>query len=538
MRKWIIGLVVLALIAGGVYVAFGGGGGTLGLAEPTPTAAPLIDTVEAGNRVVADAVVLPINDVNLTFELSNVRVAEIMVEEGEQVAEGEALARLDTRDLDLRVSQAEAALAQAQADLDKLLEGATAEEIAEAEAQIAQAQGQLREVQGSVTSQDIQSAQAGVQEARARLNEARARLTRLQAGPETTQVESARARVDQARATLQDTRNRLSAAKVNAELQIEQAANELRDQQADYSRIYWDNRELENELARGGDELPQERKDQEEAALRAVETAEQALEQAKLNYEEAQRAEITGIEDAEARVREAQSNLDDVLKGFDVDEIESARADVARAEADIASAQAQLSKLQGEERAGRVAAAQAGVNNAQAGLSRLVADPTASEIAQAEAVVLQRQVALDQAQLEREKATLFTPLAGEIAEMNLEIGEIPSATEPAVVIGDFSEWKIETDDLTELSIVNVEQGQDVEITFDAIPDLTLPGTVTQIKPIGKNNQGDITYTVVIEPQEWDSRLRWNMTATVSIESSEEESSRDTPELSEQAESQS
>ncbi len=538
MRKWIIGLVVLALIAGGVYMAFGSGGGTLGLSEPTPTAAPLIDTVEAGNRVVADAVVLPIDDVNLTFELSNVRVAEIMVEEGEQVAEGEALARLDTRDLDLRVSQAEAALAQAQADLDKLLEGATAEEIAEAEAQIAQAQGQLREVQGSVTAQDIQSAQAGVQEARARLNEARARLTRLQAGPETTQVESARARVDQARAALQDTRNRLSAAKVNAELQIEQTANELRDQQADYSRIYWDNRELENELARGGDELPQERKDEEEAALRAVETAEQAVEQAKLNYEEAQRAEITGIEDAEARVREAQSNLDDVLKGFDVDEIESARADVARAEADIASAQAQLSKLQGEERAGRVAAAQAGVNNAQAGLSRLVADPTASEIAQAEAVVLQRQVSLDQAQLEREKATLFTPLAGEIAEMNLEIGEIPSATEPAVVIGDFSEWKIETDDLTELSIVNVEQGQDVEITFDAIPDLTLPGTVTQIKPIGKNKQGDITYTVVIEPQEWDSRLRWNMTATVSIESSEEESSRDTPELSEQTESQS
>ncbi len=538
MRKWIIGLVVLALIAGGVYMAFGGGSGTLGLTEPTPTTAPLIDTVEAGNRVVADAVVLPIDDVELTFELGNVRVAEVLVEEGEQVEEGEALARLDTRDLDLQVAQAEAALAQAQADLDKLLEGATPEEIAEAEAQIARAQGQLREVQGAVTAQDIQSARAAVQEGQARWTEARARRARLQAGPDTTQVESARARVDQVRATLQDTRNRLSAAKVNAELQIEQTANELRDLQADYSRIYWDNRELENELARGGDELPQERKDEEEAALRAVETAEQALEQAKLTYEEAQRAEITGIEDAEARVREAQSNLDDVLKGFDVDEIESARADVVRAQADIASAQAQLSKLQGEERGGRVAAAQAGVYSAQAGLSQLVADPTTSEIAQAEAVVLQRQVALDQAQLEREKATLFTPLGGEVAEMNLEIGEIPGATEPAVVIGDLSEWKIETDDLTELSIVNVEQGQDVEITFDALPDLTLPGTVRQIKPIGKNKQGDITYTVVIEPQEWDNRLRWNMTATVSIEADEEEISLDIPELSEQSEDQS
>jgi hypothetical protein len=29
--------------------------------------------------------------------------------------------------------------------------------------------------------------------------------------------------------------------------------------------------------------------------------------------------------------------------------------------------------------------------------------------------------------------------------------------------------------------------------------------------------GDMTYTVVIEPDQNDSRLRWNMTATVVIE---------------------
>lgn len=522
MRRWIIILVVVALIAGGIYVALGGGGDTLGLAEPTPTTAPLIDTVQAGNRVVADAVVLPIDSVDLTFELSNVRVAEILVEEGDIVAEGDALARLDTRDLELKIAQAGAALAQARADRDELLEGATPEEIAEAEAEVFRAQAQLQEVQGGVTPQDIQSAQAAVQEAQARLNEARARLARLEAGPRSTDVENAQARLDQARVALQETRDRLSAAKVDAELQIEQTANELRNNQAEYSRIYWDNRELENELARGGDELPQERKDQEETALRAVQTSEQALEQAKLDYEAATKAEINGIQDAEARVREAQANLDDVLRGFDADEIEGARADVARAEADIANTQAQLAKLQGEQRAGELAVAQAGITNAQATLNRLVADPTASELAQAEAVVLQRQVELDQAELNLEKATLFTPLGGEVAEVNLEIGEIPSATVPAVVIGDFSQWEIETDDLTELSIVNVEVGQAVEITFDAIPDLTLDGRVKRIKPIGKNKQGDITYTVVIEPMEWDNRLRWNMTATVSILSDEEE----------------
>lgn len=518
MRRWIIGLVVVALVAVGGYFAFGGGAGTFGLAQPTPEPTPLLE-VTAGTRVVADAVVLPLNSVELTFESSGVRVAEILVEEGDTVDEGQALARLDTRNLQLQVDQAQAQLTQAQADRDKLVEDATPEEIAEAEAQVTRAQAQLRETQGSVTAQDIQSAQAAIQEARARLDEARARLARLEAGPKSTEVEEARASLDRARVSLEEQRNSLSVAKSDAELQIAQAANDLRDLQAEYSQIYWDNRELENNLR--GEELPQTNKDQEEAALRAVQSAEQALGQAKLAYEKAQQAEVTGIANAETQVREAQARLDEVLAGFDADEIEGARAQVARAEADIAATQAELNKLQGEQRAGALGSAQAGVADAQARMQKLLADPTASEIAQAEALIQQREVELRQAELSLEKATLVTPLAGEIAEINLEIGEIPSETTPAITVADLSSWKIETDDLTELSIVNVEVGQPVAITFDAIPGLELPGTVQRIKPLGVNKQGDITYTVIIEPQEWDDRLRWNMTATVSIESTAE-----------------
>ena len=55
------------------------------------------------------------------------------------------------------------------------------------------------------------------------------------------------------------------------------------------------------------------------------------------------------------------------------------------------------------------------------------------------------------------------------------------------------------------------------LTFDALPDLTLPGIVARIKPLGENKQGDITYTVIIEPQASDPRLRWNMTAVATLE---------------------
>jgi len=41
--------------------------------------------------------------------------------------------------------------------------------------------------------------------------------------------------------------------------------------------------------------------------------------------------------------------------------------------------------------------------------------------------------------------------------------------------------------------------------------------VVRIKAIGENKMGDITYTVVIQPDQHDERLRWNMTASVVIE---------------------
>jgi hypothetical protein len=83
-------------------------------------------------------------------------------------------------------------------------------------------------------------------------------------------------------------------------------------------------------------------------------------------------------------------------------------------------------------------------------------------------------------------------------------------------MADFSAWQIETTDLDELAVVNIDIGSLVTISFDALPDLEIPGKVVDIQNYGKNYQGDIVYKVTIKPDQWDDRLRWNMTATVSI----------------------
>ena len=65
-------------------------------------------------------------------------------------------------------------------------------------------------------------------------------------------------------------------------------------------------------------------------------------------------------------------------------------------------------------------------------------------------------------------------------------------------------------------MVEVGEGDAATLTFDAIPGLELPGKVSRIKDLGENRQGDSTSTVVVKPDQQDARLRWNMTATVSI----------------------
>jgi HlyD family secretion protein len=85
-----------------------------------------------------------------------------------------------------------------------------------------------------------------------------------------------------------------------------------------------------------------------------------------------------------------------------------------------------------------------------------------------------------------------------------------------VRLADLSAWQIETSDLTELNIVRVREGSQAAVTFDAIPGLELLGRVSHIRALGENKQGDITYTVTIRLDRQDPRLRWNMTASVTM----------------------
>jgi HlyD family secretion protein len=112
---------------------------------------------------------------------------------------------------------------------------------------------------------------------------------------------------------------------------------------------------------------------------------------------------------------------------------------------------------------------------------------------------------------------LRAPFAGTVAYLDHKVGEYVAAGTPLVRVGVLSSWRIQTDDLTELQIAKVREGARVMLTFDGLPGLELPGKVTGIRSFGEKKRGDITYTVYIEPERHESRLKWSMTAIVKIE---------------------
>ena len=106
---------------------------------------------------------------------------------------------------------------------------------------------------------------------------------------------------------------------------------------------------------------------------------------------------------------------------------------------------------------------------------------------------------------------------GKVVDLDLNPGEQVSPGRPVITLADFSQWYVETDNLTEIEVVDISLDQVVEIIPDALPEITFTGKVESISDTFEEKRGDITYTTRILVDEIDPRLRWGMTVVVSFE---------------------
>lgn len=164
----------------------------------------------------------------------------------------------------------------------------------------------------------------------------------------------------------------------------------------------------------------------------------------------------------------------------------------------------------------RLSLAEAAMADAELTYDRVKNGPDPSQLVILEAAMKNAETQLEAARATLNDLELIAPFSGTVVSNDLKPSQAVSSS-VSVMIGDLTAWQVETTDLVELDIVNVQPGDPVYVTFDAIPSLKIGGTVNRIKQLGLASKGDTTYTVTIDLDEDDPRIMWNMKAFVSFE---------------------
>ncbi|NDJ36478.1 MAG: HlyD family efflux transporter periplasmic adaptor subunit [Chloroflexi bacterium] len=403
MRYLAVVIVALAMLMAA------GCGGTETI-TPEPEQEPTVQAAQAGESVVsATGEVIPADYTVLSF-VNGGTVAELLVDEGDQVSPGDVIARLDTTQLEAELAAALAGLAQAEADLARTEEGPTEDEIAAAENTVRAANARTAAAAANRDALFTAITEADIMEAEAQLHEASLQLEELQESMDSL---------------------------IHTANTIDLSEFEPGDP---------------NPLSAG-----------EGLALQ--------------------------IELAELQLTAASATLEDLLDGPDPDRVAVANARIALAAAQADAAEARLDLLMAQPFPEEIAVAEAGVEQAEANVEAVEA-----RIAQSEIQV---------------------PFGGTVVNLFVDEAEYIGPGQPVLEIGDLEGLRVETTDLNEIDVARVDVGDEVIVTFDALPGVEVDGEVSRIAP--KNSPGTgVNYTVVIELIDTPDAVRWGMTAFVDI----------------------
>lgn len=174
MKRVLVILLVLAVLVGGGVAAYQY---LLTPVEPKSLSEnPTVEIVSVDRKTLVDTVsasgsIEPEAEVEMKFETGG-KVAEVLVKQGQTITAGAILARLDTTDLEMQVRSAEIDLAQAQANLDQLLEPELAEKVAAAQASVESARLNLADLEDGVDPDEVTKAEAALKQTEITLKEA------------------------------------------------------------------------------------------------------------------------------------------------------------------------------------------------------------------------------------------------------------------------------------------------------------------------------------------------------------------------------
>jgi HlyD family secretion protein len=156
--------------------------------------------------------------------------------------------------------------------------------------------------------------------------------------------------------------------------------------------------------------------------------------------------------------------------------------------------------------------AKAQADDARRAWERLANGPSKDDIEAAQAKV-------DAAESSVRMAMITAPFNGTVTQVDAKAGDEVNAGIVSFRVDDLTRLLVKVE-IPEVDVNRVKGGQRVELTFDAVLGSKYTGAVTEVEPVGTDNQGVVNFTVTIELNDGDGEVRPGMTAAVNIVVSE------------------
>ncbi len=498
--------VMVLVVGGGSYLAF----------KPKPGPVYTTEKVQRGlleQTVSVTGSVKGASEISLNFE-SMGTIAKIDVTKGETVTSGQVLAQLSAQAQQNAVSEALANLQASEAQLNKLISGASSVDIKISEESLKNAEiayqnrvNDLANLKNKLTADEkqyennLQSSQVSL------LNARDSALSTM--NNELFDGEIALNRIkeildrDDARYTLGA---KDSYSKTVAEISRTQAAGSIAaaKQKVNTAQISLTTTDISSALQEAISSLLEV-----SGALSDIYTV-------LINTPASTDYTQTEIDADKANVRTDQATISASISG-----VQTARTSWENAGTAVATAENNLNSFLASKDS-QVATAEGTVNSAkgawdlaQAQHNQMLSPARSEDIDLQRARVAQSRAALQRAQVALNQMTIKAPVDGVITRVNYEVGEKADLAKPVLSLLGNSGLEIEVD-IPESDIAKIAVGQIAHITLDAFGEQEFAGHVTFIDPAETRISDVVYYRLKVTFDQSDDQIKPGMTANIDI----------------------
>lgn len=178
-----------------------------------------------------------------------------------------------------------------------------------------------------------------------------------------------------------------------------------------------------------------------------------------------------------------------------------------------AAREAQTSAI--EQAQAQVESAEESLSLTKARAEQSTAPAESAQVSAQEASVSQARAALKQAEVAYADTTLAAPFTGVVADVLFDVGEFVSPGASVVELVSNADYQISVN-IPEVDIEHVEVGDEVDVSLDAYDGVVFPAEVVAVSPRAETIGGVTVVETTIQISEKDERIKSGLSADVDI----------------------